>query len=274
MKLQAYFDRIGFTETPTISRSTLNALMRTQLQAIPFENLSQQLGIPVSTDVSIIYSKIVEQRRGGWCFELNGLFAWVLTEIGFDVKTLAGHVGDAGSGRAKPADHMFLLVNCGEPLLVDVGFGGSMIEALPMREQTVRQAPYTISITEEDDGFLRFTEQMGEGHTSFDFRLTPVGAGYFDEISLSLQTDEESSFRRTLTAQRHYENRHIVLRGRLLRTISPDGLHEVLLQTSDELVKCLSNEFGLDLPEVATVWPRIMRRHIQLFGSADVGAGD
>ncbi|MGI9416983.1 MAG: arylamine N-acetyltransferase family protein [Geminicoccaceae bacterium] len=274
MELQAYLDRIGFTGAPTISRSTLNALMRSQLQSIPFENLNQQLRRPVSTDVSVIYSKLVEQHRGGWCFELNGLFAWVLAEIGFDVQTLAGHVGDDGSGRAKPADHMFLLVNCEEPLLVDVGFGGSMIEALPMREHTVRQAPYTLSIAEEDDGFLRFTEQADKGRTSFDFRLTPVGGGYFDEISMSLQTDKDSSFRRTLTAQRRFENKHLVLRGRLLSTISPGRRHEALLQTSDELVSCLSNEFGLDVPEIGDVWPRIMQRHSQMFGSADVGVRD
>ncbi len=271
MELQAYFDRIGFTGAPTTSRSTLNALMRSQLQSIPFENLNQQLGRPVSTDVSTIYSKIVEQRRGGWCFELNGLFAWVLAEIGFDVQTLAGYVGDGGSGRAKPADHMFLLVNCSEPLLVDVGFGGSMIKALPMHEHTVRQAPYTLSITEEDDGYLRFTEQADKGRTSFDFRLTPVDDGYFDEASRSLQTDNESSFRRTLTAQRRFENKHIVLRGRLLSTITPERRHEVLLQTSAELVMCLSDEFDLYLPEVKSVWPRIMQRHAQLFGSADAG---
>ena len=274
MELQAYFDRIGFTGAPTISRSTLNALMRSQLRSIPFENLNQQLRRPVSTDVSIIYSKIVEQRRGGWCFELNGLFAWVLAEIGFDVQTLAGHVGDDGSGRAKPADHMFLLVNCGEPLLVDVGFGGSMIEALPMREHMVRQVPYTLSIAEEDDGFLRFTEQADKGRTSFDFRLTPVDNGYFDEISMSLQTDKDSSFRRTLTAQRRFENKHIVLRGRLLSTIGPETRHEVLLQTSDELVMCLSNEFDLNLPEAKAAWPRVMQRHAQLFGSADVSVGE
>ncbi|MGH1480947.1 MAG: arylamine N-acetyltransferase family protein [Geminicoccales bacterium] len=271
MELRAYLDRIGFIESPTINRSTLNALMRAQLQSISFENLDQQLGRPVSTDVSIIYSKIVEQHRGGWCFELNGLFAWALTEIGFDVHTLAGHVSDDGSARAKPADHMALMVKCGEPLLVDVGFGGSMIEAVPLREITVRQAPYTISISHEVDGFLRFREEADESQSSFDFRLTPVGSGYFDEISLSLQTNEDSPFRRTLTAQRRYENRHMVLRGRLLRTISPEGRNELLLETSDELVSCLRNEFGLEVPEISDVWPRIMQRHSQLFGSANTG---
>jgi len=267
MNLDHYLTRIGFTGTPRPDRSTLAVLMQAQLRTVPFENLDQQLGIWVPTDVESAYTKVVQNHRGGWCFELNALFRWVLTEIGFEVQTLAAHVGDNGEARTAPADHMCLRVDCGEPLLVDVGFGGSMIEPIPLFEANTHQPPYTLSVTEEDNGYFRFSEQLADAEpTSFDYKLTPVGDTYFDEISNSLQTDETSSFRRMLKAQRRYPDRHVILRGCVKKTITAQGTNEQVLSSGKALVDCLRNDFDLDVPDIASVWTTIARRHEELFG--------
>lgn len=267
MNLDHYLTRIGFTGNPRPDRATLTALMQAQLQTVPFENLDQQLGIPVPTDVESAYTKVVDHYRGGWCFELNALFRWVLTEIGFEVQTLAGHVGSNGESRTAPADHMFLAVDCDEPLLVDVGFGGSMIEPIPLFQANTHQPPYTLSVTEEDDGYFRFSEQLADAEpTSFDYRLTPVDETYFDEISKSLQTDETSSFRRMLKAQRRYADRHVILRGCVKKTVGPHDARDQVLTSSEALVDCLHDEFNLDIPEVASLWSTISKRHTELFG--------
>ncbi len=267
MNLDRYLGRIGFTGKARADRATLAALMQAQLQAVPFENLDQQLGRPVPTDVVSAYAKVVERHRGGWCFELNGLFRWALTEIGFRVQTLAAHVGNNGESRNAPADHMVLRVDCDEPLLVDVGFGGSMIAPLPLFRAQTYQPPYTLSVTAQDDGWLRFSERPVDADvTSFDFRLAPVGAAHFDQISELLQTDEASSFRRTLKAQRRYRGRHVILRGCVRTTIGPRDKSEQLLTSYTELVDCLHKDFGLDVPEISSVWPAVSQRHEELFG--------
>lgn len=267
MNLDHYFNRIGFTGTPRPDRATLTALMQAQLRTVPFENLDQQLGIPVPTDVQSAYTKVVEHHRGGWCFELNALFRWALTEIGFEVQTLAGHVGSNGENRTAPADHMFLRVDCDEPLLVDTGFGGCMIEPIPLFQANTRQPPYTLTVTEEDNGYFRFSEQLAGGEaTSFDYKLTPVDDTYFDEISNSLQTDETSSFRRMLKAQRRCADRHVILRGCVRKTIEPQGTTENVLTSSKALLDCLHDDFDLEVPEAASLWSTISNRHEAVFG--------
>ena len=267
MNLDAYLRRIGFSGDPCPDKATLATLMQAQLGTVPFENLDQQLGIPVPTGVESAYAKVVHHRRGGWCFELNALLRWALTEIGFKVQTLAAHVGNSGETRSAPADHMVLQVDCEEPLLVDVGFGGSMIEPVPLLQANVKQPPYTLSVTEECNGYFRFSEQLAAGEpTSFDYRLTPVDCTYFDAVSETLQTDEDSSFRRMQKAQRRYPDRHVILRGCVRKDIGPEGVSETVLTSSAELVGCLQDDFELAVPEIETVWPAIRRRHEQVFG--------
>ena len=265
MKLSTYLDRIAFTGDPRPDRVTLEALMRAHLLAIPFENLDQQLGRRVTTDPAAAYAKIVERRRGGWCFELNGLFGWALAEIGFEVHSLAAYV-EPDPAAPRPASHKCLLVQCGGPLLVDVGFGGSLVQPLALAPGEAEQPPYRFAISEQDDGFLRFTERSEAGASWFDFRLTPVGDTHFDDVNDQLQTDQDSPFRHTLTAQRRFADRHLVLRGRLLSDIGPDGVDKSVLQSAEALVACLRDSFGLDVPEAASLWPRIAARHAELFG--------
>jgi len=267
MNLDHYLTRIRFTGDPHPDRATLAALMQAQLRTVPFENLDQQLGIPVPTDVQSAYAKVVENHRGGWCFELNALFRWALTEIGFEVQTLAAHVGDNGESRTAPADHMFLHVDCDESLLVDTGFGGSMIEPIPLFQATSHQPPYTLRVTEEDNGYFRFSEQLADAApTSFDYKLSPVDETYFDEVSKTLQTDETSSFRRMLKAQRRYPDRHVILRGCVRKTIEPQCITENVLTSSEALLDCLHDDFDLEVPEVASLWSTISNRHEALFG--------
>ncbi|MGI9513743.1 MAG: arylamine N-acetyltransferase, partial [Anderseniella sp.] len=130
-----------------------------------------------------------------------------------------------------------------------------------------RQSPYTLTVTEEDDGWFRFSEQLaGAEPDSFDYTLEPVGGTQFGDISQSLQTDPNSSFRRMLKAQRRYPDRHVILRGCVKKTIGSRCTSEQVLTSDQALVDCLYDDFGLDVPDVASVWPAIARRHEELFG--------
>src|SRR6185503_6394389 len=92
MDLQAYLDRIGFAGEARPDLATLTALHRAHLLAIPYENLDVQFGTPVTIEPAAAFEKIVTRGRGGWCYEMNGLFGAALDEIGFQVTRLAGGV--------------------------------------------------------------------------------------------------------------------------------------------------------------------------------------
>src|SRR5512141_2921374 len=98
MRLSEYFARVGFDGQARPDLETLSALCRAHLQTIPFEDLDVQLGTPIDLAPEAIWDKLVTRRRGGWCYEMNGLFAAVLRGVGFDVMRMAGGVMRVAAG--------------------------------------------------------------------------------------------------------------------------------------------------------------------------------
>ena len=124
MDVAAYLDRIGAREPGAPTLQALGELAFAHLCSVPFENLDIAAGRPLSLDPDAIYEKIVVRRRGGFCYELNGLFSQLLRELGYDVTLLAGQTVDPETGEPGQARaHLFLLVELGGPWLVDVGWG-------------------------------------------------------------------------------------------------------------------------------------------------------
>lgn len=270
MDLQRYFLRVGFESHATADLATLGALLRAHVCSVPFENLDVQLQRTTSTDIEHAFEKIVNNRRGGWCYEQNGLFGWVLSEIGFDVTRLSGNVMRKDRGGASSANHLSLLVASPDDpsrhFLVDVGFGGSMIAPVEFIESEHSQTPFSIGLRKLGDGYWQFWEDAGKGEFSFDF-LPQAG----DERALSLkcndlQTDPESGFVLNLVAQLRRPDQHLSLRGRVLRTLTATGCSERLIESAGELEETLRESFGLNDPAVQDLWPGIVARHIQQFG--------
>src|SRR5271170_1598547 len=141
LDLTGYFDRIDYRGPADPTLEVLQHLMTAHTRTIPFENLDPVLGVPVDDlSVTALTEKLVHRRRGGYCYEHNGLMGYVLAEIGFRVRRLAGRViwmrpPDAPT----PAQsHTVLAVTfpgCQGPYLVDVGFGGQTPTS-PLRFQT------------------------------------------------------------------------------------------------------------------------------------------
>lgn len=127
-----YLNRIGVPTKLDPNFETLSQLMRAHLATVPFENLDVYRGVPVDTDIGTSIDKIVAQGRGGWCFELNGAFAWLLDAVGFDVALLGAAV--LLNGPSAVIDHLTLEVTLDQPYLVDVGFGDSFIQPLRLNQ--------------------------------------------------------------------------------------------------------------------------------------------
>lgn len=119
-----YLARIGYEGALTLSIETLRGLHRAHVMTVPFENLDIHLGRAISLDPADLFRKIVVDRRGGYCFELNGLFALLLEDVGFAVTRLAARVSSGAEG-VRPRSHQLLMVTLGNTSwIVDVGFGG------------------------------------------------------------------------------------------------------------------------------------------------------
>jgi len=270
MKLQTYLDRIEYGGAVEPSLTTLAALQKAHVCSVPFENLDVQLGRPLSVRIEDAYEKIVANRRGGWCYEQNGLFGWALSKIGFDVTRIAASVMREQRGEASTASHLCLLVRSPESktkFLVDVGFGGSMINPIELKEAQYDQPPFKLGLEKLDDRYWRFWEDMGDGRFSFDFIENPANESLLAEKSASLQNDPASTFVLNLVVQRRYRGQHRILRGRVFTVAKAGSMESITVDSPEALISMLANEFRLDVPDAVTLWPRIVARHEELFGS-------
>ena len=271
MKLTDYFQRINYTGTARPDIETLNALISAHVRAIPFENLDVYSECGVSMELDHVFDKIVSRKRGGWCYEMNTLFAWALREIGFDVRRLSAGVRRAKLGDAALGNHLCLMVTLADPYLVDVGYGGSQLYALRLKEEVTTHRPLRLALAKIDDGFWRFHEGGPGSMVSYDFK-----PGWCDEGLLSAShdrqvSDPEEIFRKTLIAKIRRGDDFYSLRGRALETLKPGRKELRLASTPDELTGILKDVFALDEPDLTRLWPKIAERHLQLFPHEDGG---
>lgn len=259
--LQAYLKRIGYRGTPRADLSTLVELHRRHLLAIPYENLDVQLGRPVGLDITPIHEKLVLGRRGGWCYEMNGLFAWALEEIGFAVMRMAGGVGRAEIGDAAFGNHLALRVELEEAYLADVGFGDGIFEPIPIRGGAFTQRGFPFRLETLGDGSWRVHNPPHSGAPSFDFRTEPCERSVFERHCARLQTSPDSSFRRVLVVERHVDEGLVLLRGRALRRLDGRRVDERVLADRSDFERVLRDVFDLEPPDIDALWDNVVEQH-------------
>ncbi|MFN4135995.1 MAG: arylamine N-acetyltransferase family protein [Novosphingobium sp.] len=265
-QLSAYLARIGFTATPRRDADTLQALVQAHVQSIPFENIDVQLGRTLTTDQDAAYGKLVEARRGGWCYEHNGLLAAALAAIGFKVMRVSGAVMRQVRGEAAMGTHLCLLVACDQTWLVDAGFGSWIGSPVPLAQGCWMQAPVPVALSRTDDGLWRLTVTPGETVMSYDFAAEPANEDQLSALCHWQCTDPSSVFVQNLSIQRRLDDTLLMLRGKVLSRIDPSGETRHELADADDLIACLRRDFGLDVPEATGLWPAICARHAALFG--------
>ena len=269
MHLTDYFARIGYDGSPAADLATLQALSRLHPRAIPFENLDVQLKRPVSMEPEAVFDKLVTRRRGGWCYEMNGLLGWALSEIGFDVCRVVGGVMREAMGDGALGNHLCLVVRLdGQDYLVDVGFGGSQTAAMVIAEGSEAQAPFDLKLLPLEDGYWRMVQYTLGKPFSFDFHPDRCDEALLAGKCIWQQTDPASVFVQNLVAQKRTGDAHVTLRGRVFTRLEAGAEDKRLLQSGVELVDVLQDEFGLDVPEAETLWPAICERHEALFPQA------
>ena len=267
MDLQGYLDRIGYDGPVEPTLECLTAVHRQQALTVPYENLDVQLKVMVGQDPAAIYDKVVVRRRGGWCYELNGMLQQALVEIGFDVQRVAGGVHRHETGDAAVGNHLVLLVRLDRVYVADLGLGDGLREPVPLEAGTYRQGELEFRLERLDDGYWRLWNHEGGDPVAFDFGEHPADEALLERQCHRLQTSPESGFVQNLAVQRMTANGLVAVTGRVLAKRTTAGTEKRLLDSVEDLEAALAGEFGIEGVSMAPAWPAVVARHEAVFGT-------
>lgn len=230
-------------DTKLASQPTLDALFelhRQHLYTTPFENLDIYLGIPIVLDRDRILDKVVARRRGGFCYELNGAFAWLLEELGYDVTMLSAQVARPDGAFGIAFDHMTLQVAINDELwLADVGFGDSFVDPIPLDGRA--EGDYQLTRDGET-----WTLAQGEA-LKYRFTLDPRRLEDYVDACHYQQTSKESTFtQRVVTTRATPDGRITLTRDRLIYHRGGETT-ETPVNGDDEWREALDEHFGIHL---------------------------
>ncbi len=269
MNLEQYLQRIKYTGSLEVNLETLVGVHRNHLLHIPYENLDIHFGRTMELSPTRAFEKIVLERRGGWCYEMNGLLAWALREIGFEVQYLACAVGQNNAS----ANHLALKVNLEQAYLADVGFGNGLLEPIPLSPGVYKQQSRAFALEQHGEHWQFEIPSVGVGAigNSFDFRLEPQKPEHFQERCTYLQTSPESGFVRVVVCHRMFETGVQSLRGTVLQTISNGIETSRTLENRDDYETVLREVFDLQI-DANTLWSKVWASHLEWRKNLPVGA--
>ena len=198
---------------------------------------------------------------------MNGLFGWALEEIGFSITRLAAGVGREQVGEAAVGNHLALRVQLDRLYLADVGFGDGIFEPVPLRTGPIRQRSFDFRLEHLPDGWWRIYNHPSGAARSFDFDEAPGEREVMERKCAYLQSAPESTFRKVAVVQRHVPDGLVVLRGRVLTRIGPEGSDQRVVESRDEYERVLRETFGLDGPaglsaaDLDVLWRKVEAQH-------------
>lgn len=255
---QPYLERIRCIsevnrETREPSLAQLRTVHEAHLLAVPFENLSIHYGQPIILEDAALYEKIVRRRHGGFCYELNGLYAWLLRRLGFRVTLLSARVAQADGGFTPEFDHMALWVHDvdGADWLADVGFGDSFRQPLCLQPNVEQDGAdgrrYRLRFEAADGSWLM--QRCGDSgwESQYRFTLQPhIMADFADRCHFQ-QTSPDSHFTQKRVCSLALPNGRITLSDRRMITTLHGVRVERELASEDEYRDVLAERFGIIL---------------------------
>jgi N-hydroxyarylamine O-acetyltransferase len=251
MDTSAYLARIGLSHDQLAVLSDLEKLQTLQkahLHTVPFENLSIHSGEQIQLDPEWLFDKIVVRRRGGFCYELNGLFTELLKALGYSVTRMAARVNSDASGSfGPPFDHLCLRVDLEAPWLVDVGFGRGFIEPLRLDEFGIQQQTEgNFRLTKAGDELIYSNlDSSGDWQPQYIFGLQGYRLDDYSAMCVYHQTSRESPFSRRWACTRKTSPGRVTLTDtELIETI--DGVrHETQHDGGADIDRLLISHFGI-----------------------------
>jgi N-hydroxyarylamine O-acetyltransferase len=265
MDRTAYLERIGYHGSLEPSPATLRGLHRAHMLAVPFENLDIHLGRPIVLDEAALFDKIVRRRRGGFCYELNGMFAALLRELGFAVSMLAAGVARGDGSFGPEFDHLTLLVRAaadaeGQSVpsnqtsdclwLADVGFGDSFRE--PLRfveggEQPQDGRAYRLDQAAGGEHWTMLQHEGGAWSPQYRFTIQPHTHAEYAGMCHYHQTSPESTFTQRRICSLATPRGRITLADLTFISTQDGERAEHVLAGEDEHRSVLRERFGINL---------------------------
>jgi N-hydroxyarylamine O-acetyltransferase len=249
-RVDAYLARIGAARPARPDLEALRELQLRHLLAVPFENLSIHLGEEIVLREPALVAKLVDRRRGGFCYELNGAFAALLTALGFRVTRLAARV-QLGLRMGPLFDHLALRVDLPEPWLADVGFG--TFSRYPIRLDLIEDQADpdgTFRVVERDHGDLDVRQ---DGALRYRLETRPRVLADFEPTCWWQRTSPKSHFTQSLVCTRLTGSGRVTLSGqRLIRTGNGDR-HEEELASDADVLAAYQTHFGITLDRVPSL---------------------
>lgn len=248
--IERYLRRLGVPRPAVADAEALLRLHEAHLLAVPFENLSIAWGEPIALDPTSLRRKIVDRGRGGGCHELNGLFAWGLRELGYEVDLLSARVRRDDGNFGPPFDHMCLRVRAsGGAWLADVGFGESFRRPLALEVAAVRLEGRFAYALRNAGGGLELARREGHGAWTPQYRidLAPRGLEEFAPMCAFHESSPEAPFTKGRVCTRATEWGRVTLTDRaLVRTTLQGERTEEPVPDEAAWTAALREQFGIE----------------------------
>jgi N-hydroxyarylamine O-acetyltransferase len=255
MDLDRCLKRISYHGSRSATLDTLKALQFAFVYNVPFENLDIHLARPIELSVDKIYQKIVEQQRGGFCYESNTLFHALLELIGFEVRYVAATMLLDTSLNFE-FNHMVLIVNLDKEYLVDVGNGQSCLQPMQIdSDEVVSFEDIDYRVSEFEDRYaLHYQDVDAEWIPRFSFTTVSRQLQEYTNMCHITQTSPESHFTQNRVITLAKLDGRITLVDRDLRIRRSGKLESRLLQSNQEYREALQTYFNIHLSSIPESW--------------------
>ncbi|KZE39883.1 acetyltransferase [Bhargavaea cecembensis] len=248
MEVERYLQRINWSGPDEVNLETLLQLQEHHMLHIPFENLDVIRKVRIPLDVEAYFRKVVLNHRGGFCYELNGLFNWLLQSLGFNSRLASATVRRPDGGWTLSGSHACVIVEMEKPYLVDVGFGDSVRVPLPLTGEERNDVSGTYRLAKLEDGCFDLQKWQNENGWETLYRLDTDlrSLNDFDEVCQYNQTSPQSPFTRRPLVTLATPDGRLTLSGNTLTTTSLDKKHKTVIDDKD-MPTVLQQDFGIDL---------------------------
>jgi N-hydroxyarylamine O-acetyltransferase len=274
MDTAGYLRRLDLDDPGPPSAEALNALHRAHVERVPYETIEIQVQRPTTVDPHEAAHRIVELRRGGYCYQLNGAFSLLLAALGYDVTWHRGGVqpptepdpvGATGNHLALTVANLPTDSDATGAWLVDAGLGDALHEPLPLVPGRYIQGPFTYELkpSTTEPGGWRFEHSPGMSFTGMDFRPQRATQEDFRARHEFLSTSPDSMFVRTFAVQRRDAHGVDVLTGCVLKRVPENGTKPITLNEPGDWLEVLNEVFGIELDraERDVLWARVRAAH-------------
>lgn len=241
-----YLQRINYSGNLEPNLNTLCALQKQHLLSVPFENLDIHHKVPIKLSVEKMFDKVVNQNRGGFCYELNGLFYELLNVIGFDIKRVSARVFDQDKGYGKEYDHLAIVAKIDDTeYLTDVGYGEFTFEPLKLQLGKVQKDQRgNFKIDNFENGYLKVSKIEKEKSTpEYIFKNQARDLMEFEEMCIFHQTSADSHFTSKRLITLATENGRATITGDTLKIKELETTTTFTLKNEAEYEKELWNRF-------------------------------